>query len=184
MALRNKTDVCFHRWLPRLLSTLDLQKLSPPKSSTMEAIPTKSQQSLLLCLRNSLDTALQEVRISLRKFEIWPEVLPWEAIRNSKKVYLTDWLKPVGFWALVFSSYLRLCWLQFLSTVMRNVLLFPTKMLYPANLPVTTVLETLHRDKSANHKRLKVFWIVFTCLLVWELIPEVIHISSPMIVRI
>ena len=56
---------------------------------------------------------------------------------------------------------------------MRRTLLWPTKMLYPANLPVTTVLETLHKDKSANHKRLKVFWIVFTCLLVWELLPEV-----------
>ncbi|RDW59135.1 hypothetical protein BP5796_12059 [Coleophoma crateriformis] len=59
-----------------------------------------------------------------------------------------------------------------LAGMMRKVLLWPTKMLYPENLPITTVLETLHRDKSGNRKRMKVFWIIFTILLVWELIPE------------
>jgi hypothetical protein len=57
--------------------------------------------------------------------------------------------------------------------MMRNTLLWPTKMLYPANLPVTTVLETLHRDKESNKKRMKVFWILFFALLIWELLPEV-----------
>ncbi|KAG0650863.1 Oligopeptide transporter 3 [Hyphodiscus hymeniophilus] len=59
-------------------------------------------------------------------------------------------------------------------TVMRNTLLFPTKMLYPANLPITTVLETLHKDKSESPKRMKVFWILFGCILIWELLPEYI----------
>lgn len=60
-----------------------------------------------------------------------------------------------------------------LAGMMRGTLLFPTKMLYPANLPITTVLETLHRDKSANHQRMKVFWIVFAGLFFWTIIPEV-----------
>jgi len=46
-------------------------------------------------------------------------------------------------------------------------------MLYPENLPITTVLETLHKDKAGNKKRMKVFWILFACLLVWEIVPEV-----------
>jgi hypothetical protein len=60
-----------------------------------------------------------------------------------------------------------------LAGMMRGTLLFPTKMFYPANLPITTVLETLHRDRSAHKKRMKVFWIVFTILFCWEFLPEV-----------
>jgi hypothetical protein len=59
-----------------------------------------------------------------------------------------------------------------LAGMMRRVLLWPTKMLYPENLPITTVLETLHKDKAGNKKRMKVFWILFACLLVWEIVPE------------
>ena len=60
-----------------------------------------------------------------------------------------------------------------LAGMMRRVLLWPTKMLYPENLPITTVLETLHRDKAGNKKRMKVFWMIFATLLVWEIVPEV-----------
>jgi OPT family oligopeptide transporter len=59
-----------------------------------------------------------------------------------------------------------------MAGMMRGTLLWKTDMFYPENLPVTTVLETLHRDKSNNHKRFKVFWIVFCCLLVWTIVPE------------
>jgi hypothetical protein len=58
--------------------------------------------------------------------------------------------------------------------MMRSTLLWPTKMLYPANLPITTVLETLHRDKSETKKRLRVFWIIFAALFFWEFLPEYI----------
>jgi hypothetical protein len=64
-----------------------------------------------------------------------------------------------------------------LAGMMRRVLLWPTKMLYPENLPITTVLETLHKDKAGNKKRMKVFWIIFACLLVWEIVPEVSIVS-------
>ena len=60
-----------------------------------------------------------------------------------------------------------------IAGMMRSALLWPSKMFYPANLPITTVLETLHRDKDETKKRLKVFWIIFSCLAVWELFPEV-----------
>jgi hypothetical protein len=62
-----------------------------------------------------------------------------------------------------------------MAGMMRRTLLWPTKMLYPENLPISTVLETLHRDKAGNRKRMKVFWIIFTTLLVWEIVPEVRH---------
>lgn len=57
--------------------------------------------------------------------------------------------------------------------MMRSVLLYPTKMLYPANLPITTVMETLHKPKSETRKRFQVFWIVFVAIFCWEWFPEV-----------
>jgi hypothetical protein len=45
-------------------------------------------------------------------------------------------------------------------------------MLWPINIPVVSLLETLHRDKRETRFRLRVFWIVFTLLLVWEIVPE------------
>jgi OPT family oligopeptide transporter len=45
-------------------------------------------------------------------------------------------------------------------------------MLWPINIPIVTLIETLHRDKRETRFRLKVFWIVFGILFVWEIIPE------------
>lgn len=62
-----------------------------------------------------------------------------------------------------------------IAGMMRNALVFPTKMLYPINLPITSVLELLHHaDKSDTKRRLKVFWIVFAALFFWEFLPEYI----------
>lgn len=58
--------------------------------------------------------------------------------------------------------------------IMRSVLLYPTKMLYPANLPITTVMETLHKPKAETVKRFKVFWIIFVAIFCWEWFPEYI----------
>lgn len=42
-------------------------------------------------------------------------------------------------------------------------LLYPSKMLYPAAVPLVSMFDTLYRDhhKGANRKKFKVFWIVF-----------------------
>jgi len=45
-------------------------------------------------------------------------------------------------------------------------------MPWPINIPVVALIETLHRDKVETRFRLKVFWIVFGVLFVWEIIPE------------
>jgi hypothetical protein len=54
-----------------------------------------------------------------------------------------------------------------IAGLLRPVLFQPTKMLWPINLPVNTLLETLHRDKKETKIRLKVFYIVFFLLFVW-----------------
>ncbi|KAJ5186100.1 Oligopeptide transporter OPT superfamily [Penicillium cf. griseofulvum] len=58
--------------------------------------------------------------------------------------------------------------------MMRNVLVHPTSMLYPINLPITTVMETLHKPKELMRQRFKVFWIVFAAIFCWEWFPEYI----------
>jgi len=63
-----------------------------------------------------------------------------------------------------------------IAGVLRDVLTYPTAMIWPMNLPVATLLETLHRDKIVTKNRLKVFYIVFLALFVWEAFPEYIFV--------
>jgi hypothetical protein len=65
-----------------------------------------------------------------------------------------------------------------IAGLLREVLVRPTKMLWPMTLPISTLLESLHRDKRESKSRLKVFYVVFTVLFFWEIIPEV-GSSSP-----
>jgi len=59
-----------------------------------------------------------------------------------------------------------------IAGLLRPVLTRPTRMLWPINLPINSLLETLHRDKKETKQRLRLFWIVFAVLFVWEIIPE------------
>jgi hypothetical protein len=59
-----------------------------------------------------------------------------------------------------------------IAGLMRMVLVYPKKMLWPSNLPVVSMLETLHRLKKETRKPLKVFLIVFACIFIWEIVPE------------
>jgi hypothetical protein len=56
--------------------------------------------------------------------------------------------------------------------LLRRTLVYPTKMLYPANLPLNSLLETLHGEKSEVKKKLRVFYIGFLVLFFWEFFPE------------
>ena len=59
-----------------------------------------------------------------------------------------------------------------IAGLLRGTLVQPTKMLWPINLPVNTLLETLHRDKQESKVRLKVFYVIFAIMFVWEVLPE------------
>lgn len=61
-----------------------------------------------------------------------------------------------------------------LAGLLRDTLMHPTKMLWPINLPVNTLLKTLHSDERETKQRLKLFYIVFVALFVWEVFPEYI----------
>ena len=60
-----------------------------------------------------------------------------------------------------------------LAGLLRSILVYPTHMLWPMNLPITSLLESLHKDKAVAKARLKIFYIVFFTFLVWEIFPEV-----------
>jgi hypothetical protein len=60
-----------------------------------------------------------------------------------------------------------------LAGLLREVLVYPTHMLWPMNLPVTSLLESLHRDANETKARLRLFYIIFFVMLVWEIFPEV-----------
>ncbi|KAI9845025.1 MAG: hypothetical protein M1838_001929 [Thelocarpon superellum] len=59
-----------------------------------------------------------------------------------------------------------------IAGLLRSTLVYPTKMLYPVNLPLNTLLEMLHRDKKAAAAKLRYFYWLFGILFVWEVFPQ------------
>lgn len=56
--------------------------------------------------------------------------------------------------------------------MMRSILLYPSKMLYPGVLPLLSMFDALYEGGMAARKKLRVFYIVFTAIFFWELFPE------------
>ncbi|KAI0058136.1 OPT oligopeptide transporter [Artomyces pyxidatus] len=60
--------------------------------------------------------------------------------------------------------------------LMRSILLYPSKMLYPGLLPLVSMLQAFFKDggkdNGNNRKRMKVFKIGFSSLFIWEIFPE------------
>ncbi|KAJ7903340.1 OPT oligopeptide transporter [Mycena olivaceomarginata] len=54
----------------------------------------------------------------------------------------------------------------------RSVLLYPSKMLYPAVLPLVAMFDALYKDAAGSSKKLRLFWIAFTVIFFWEILPE------------
>ena len=72
----------------------------------------------------------------------------------TQKLYYGIVPNPVVTILLLFSSQL----LRYgMAGVLRKSLVYPTKMLWPQVLPLSSLIETLHRDKSEMQKRFKFF---------------------------
>lgn len=56
--------------------------------------------------------------------------------------------------------------------MMRSILLYPSKMLYPGVLPLLSMFDALYEGGMAARKKLRVFYIVFSAIFIWELFPE------------
>ena len=60
--------------------------------------------------------------------------------------------------------------------LLREVIVHPVKMLWPMTLPVTTLLETIHREKHVTKQRMRVWYIVFFSFFVWTIFPEYVFV--------
>jgi hypothetical protein len=58
-----------------------------------------------------------------------------------------------------------------IAGLLRSILVQPTKMLWPINLPVNSLMETLHRDRAETSRRVKVFLTIFLVMFCYEIIP-------------
>ncbi|KAG9523020.1 OPT superfamily oligopeptide transporter, partial [Aureobasidium melanogenum] len=56
--------------------------------------------------------------------------------------------------------------------MLRDILVYPSKMLWPMTLPVTTLLQTIHKDKAETKHRMRIWYIVFFAIFFWEILPE------------
>lgn len=62
--------------------------------------------------------------------------------------------------------------------LLRSTLVYPSKMLYPINIPTASLLENLHLKGPATKKKLNVFYIGFAVLFVWQTLPQYISEQS------
>jgi hypothetical protein len=69
--------------------------------------------------------------------------------------------------------------------LLRTTLVYPSKMLYPINIPVASLLENLHRGREVTKKKMRVFYICFMVLFTWQVFPQYISKSlAPSIVSL
>ncbi|KAF7973862.1 hypothetical protein HWV62_14070 [Athelia sp. TMB] len=59
-----------------------------------------------------------------------------------------------------------------LGGLMRPILLYPSKMLYPGVLPLVSMFDAFFHDGANATKKLRLFYIAFACIFVWEIFPE------------
>lgn len=62
--------------------------------------------------------------------------------------------------------------------MLRKTLVYPSKMLYPQQLPTASLLENLHRNKDVTAGRMRVFYISFAVLFCWQAFPQYISESN------
>ncbi|KAF9036163.1 OPT oligopeptide transporter [Panaeolus papilionaceus] len=54
----------------------------------------------------------------------------------------------------------------------RSILLYPSKMLYPGVLPLVSMFDALFKDAGESKKKIRLFWIAFAAIFIWEIFPE------------
>ncbi|GAO19883.1 hypothetical protein UVI_02051130 [Ustilaginoidea virens] len=74
----------------------------------------------------------------------------------------------LAFFMLISSQYLG----YGMAGLMRRTMVYPSAMIWPANLPINSMLESLHLKLPENRKPLRVFLYVFAAIFIWELFPQ------------
>ncbi|KAJ6576655.1 OPT oligopeptide transporter [Mycena vulgaris] len=89
-----------------------------------------------------------------------------------QRLYYEITPNPAASIFLLFSSQRAGCGI---GGLFRPVLLYPSKMLYPGVLPLISMFDALldvHKDAAGATKKLRLFWIAFAVIFVWEILPE------------
>lgn len=58
--------------------------------------------------------------------------------------------------------------------VLRRAVVYPSKMFWPVLLPVSSLLETLHKDATQTRYKRRVMYWTFAAVLLWQFLPEYI----------
>ncbi|KAH9939462.1 OPT oligopeptide transporter [Amylocystis lapponica] len=56
--------------------------------------------------------------------------------------------------------------------LLQDVLVKPTKCFWPANIYIANLFQALHYDQQMTSKRVRLFWMLFATMFVWEIVPE------------
>ncbi|KZT24758.1 OPT oligopeptide transporter [Neolentinus lepideus HHB14362 ss-1] len=56
--------------------------------------------------------------------------------------------------------------------ILRDFLVFPTQTWWPTSITSANVLQALHFDRTLASRRVRMFWIVFGGVAVWEIVPQ------------
>ncbi|THH01076.1 hypothetical protein EW026_g1569 [Hermanssonia centrifuga] len=74
----------------------------------------------------------------------------------------------------VLATFSTACFGYGLVGLLRPLTVYPSEMVYWANLPTVSIFQAMHFDSTANHKRIKLFWTAFSGMFLYEVIPSYI----------
>ncbi|KAE9975121.1 hypothetical protein BLS_002757 [Venturia inaequalis] len=134
------------------------EKLLPKRGRIgrfLNPFPFNSKEQAAIVIMAGSGAATPEAMITLAVQKLWYDINP----------------TPIVGLALIFSAQM----LGYgVAGLLRSTLVYPTKMLWPSNLPVATLLETLHRDKKTSAARMKYFYVSFAIIFCWQVFPSYI----------
>ncbi|KIK93983.1 hypothetical protein PAXRUDRAFT_143839 [Paxillus rubicundulus Ve08.2h10] len=77
----------------------------------------------------------------------------------------------------VLATFSTACFGYGLCGLLRPLTVYPSEMVYWANLPTVSIFQALHFNTATNRKRMKVFWTAFAAMFLWEIFPSYIFPS-------
>jgi hypothetical protein len=111
--------------------------------------PFNKKEHSAICIMTAAASSTPEAMSVLAVQKLWYNIRPNPAIG----IFLILSTQMIGYGV---------------AGLLRSTLVYPAKMFYPANLPTASLLENLHRDRTATQKRMRVFWIAFAVLFCWQ----------------
>ena len=110
----------------------------------------------------------EHLAITIMSSSAFVSALGLEIIAANRLYYNKD-LNGVLSFFMLFSSQ---CIGYGMAGLMRSTLVYPGAMLWPSNLPINSMLETLHFRLPEDGKPKRVFLWSFATIFIWELFPQ------------